>query len=65
MNSERTKYKLIRRILKYSQLYKPEDLALLSADKLLAIQEKSLIRLVLKAEFRSRHDRGYCPDYKK
>ena len=51
------KHKLIKRILKYSQIYSLADLSILSIEELIIIQERALIKLIILSEFRSRHSK--------
>jgi hypothetical protein len=55
MHVKREKYKITNRILKYLKHYSIEDLSALSLGELLIIQEKGLVKLILRSSFRNRH----------
>lgn len=55
MNAEIVRYKLIKRIVKYCEIYTINNLSSLSTLELLEIQNNCLIKLKIKAIFRTRH----------
>jgi hypothetical protein len=58
VQTEKVKYKIVKRILKYSKIYSPEYLGTLSLKELVDIQEKCFIRLLIKNAFRFRHQKN-------
>lgn len=51
---ERSKYKIVRRISKYSEIFEKQELEVLSIKELMKLQKNLLIPLLIKQHYRTR-----------